>query len=51
MFLEVEIEGEPEALEHDELRWATPAETSDLHLAPADAAFAASVQISAPPFQ
>lgn len=39
VFLEVEIEGEPRALEHDGLRWVTPAEAAGLPLAPADRAF------------
>jgi hypothetical protein len=33
-----EIEGEPRALEHDELRWVTLVETRAMKLAPADAA-------------
>lgn len=40
VFVEVEIEGEPEPLEHDALRWATPADMVALSLAPADRAFA-----------
>jgi 8-oxo-dGTP diphosphatase len=38
-FVEVVVEGEPVAHEHDELRWATAAEAAALPLAPADAAF------------
>jgi 8-oxo-dGTP pyrophosphatase MutT (NUDIX family) len=41
VFVEVEIDGEPEALEHEELRWVSPAAMAALALAPADAAFAA----------
>jgi len=39
-FLSVEITGEPQALEHSALRWATPAELAALRLAPSDRAFA-----------
>ena len=39
-FVEVAVTGEPRALEHDELRWCTPAELRSLPLAPSDAAFA-----------
>jgi len=39
-FLEVEIAGKPEALEHEELRWATVEELEVLPLAPSDRAFA-----------
>jgi mutator protein MutT len=38
-FLPVEIAGEPIALEHDQLRWATVAELENLPLAPSDRAF------------
>ena len=38
-FVAVEIEGEPVAREHDELRWATLAELASLALAPSDRAF------------
>jgi 8-oxo-dGTP diphosphatase len=38
-FIEVLTTDEPAALEHDELRWVTPAEAAALPLAPADAAF------------
>jgi hypothetical protein len=37
-FVEVEIDGEPVALEHDEVRWVSRAETESLTLAPADSA-------------
>ena len=39
-FHPVEIQGEPEPLEHDELLWALPAELEGLDLAPSDRAFA-----------
>ncbi len=39
-FLEVGIAGDPEALEHEELRWATVEELKILPLAPSDSAFA-----------
>ncbi len=35
-FFRVEIDGEPIALEHDELQWLTPAEAECFALAPAD---------------
>jgi hypothetical protein len=34
------VEGSPEALEHEEIRWVTAAELQVLSLAPADRAFA-----------
>jgi 8-oxo-dGTP diphosphatase len=40
VFVEVEIEGEPEALEHEEVLWVRAAEMKGLALAPADGAFA-----------
>ena len=39
LFLDVEIEGEPRALEHTELRWSTVDELLGMRLAPTDAAF------------
>lgn len=39
LFVEARIEGEPRALEHEELAWLTPAELEDLPLAPSDARF------------
>jgi mutator protein MutT len=39
-FLRTRIDGEPQALEHTELRWATPAELAGLALAPCDARYA-----------
>jgi 8-oxo-dGTP diphosphatase len=42
-FAQVEVRGEPVPLEHDELRWLTPAEARLLPLAPTDAAFVASL--------
>lgn len=39
-FVPVEIEGEPRALEHRELRWVPVSELGSLPLAPADARFA-----------
>jgi 8-oxo-dGTP diphosphatase len=40
VFVDVEIRGEPEALEHEQVRWVTVAEMAGLALAPADRAFA-----------
>jgi 8-oxo-dGTP pyrophosphatase MutT (NUDIX family) len=40
VFVSVEIRGEPRALEHQEIRWATPGDMRGLDLAPADRAFA-----------
>jgi mutator protein MutT len=42
-FLCLEISGEPQALEHTALRWATPAELGTMSLAPSDRAFAATL--------
>ena len=39
-FVSLEIAGEPEALEHDQLRWATIEELETLPLAPSDRVFA-----------
>lgn len=39
-FVEVQISGEPAALEHDEVRWVEPAAALALPLAPTDRAFA-----------
>lgn len=49
VFVEVEIEGEARAMEHEELRWVAAAEMAGLELAPADAAFAGRL-IRAPGF-
>jgi 8-oxo-dGTP diphosphatase len=38
-FVAVRVAGEPRALEHDDVRWVTPAEAARLPLAPADRAF------------
>ncbi len=38
-FVSVEIAGEPEALEHEELRWVSAEELQGLTLAPSDTAF------------
>lgn len=38
-FCEVEISGEPRALEHQEVRWVTMAEARELELAPSDRRF------------
>ncbi len=38
-FVEVVVRGEPEALEHSELSWASPAGLAELPLAPTDARF------------
>jgi 8-oxo-dGTP diphosphatase len=40
-FVEVSISGEPVPLEHDEVRWVTPADAAVLPLAPADRDFVA----------
>jgi 8-oxo-dGTP diphosphatase len=40
VFVPVEINGDPQALEHDDIRWLTPAELVDLSLAPCDRRFA-----------
>lgn len=40
VFVPVEIEGEPEALEHQEVRWVAPATMRAMPLAPVDAEFA-----------
>lgn len=42
-FVEVAIEGTPEAVEHQEVRWVAPADLASLPLAPADARFAREV--------
>lgn len=41
-FCPVEIEGEPRAIEHDEVRWMTPEEAAAEPLAPTDRSFVAS---------
>jgi mutator protein MutT len=38
-FVAVDIDGEPEALEHIEVGWFKPAEMADMPMAPADAEF------------
>lgn len=43
VFVEVEVEGDPEALEHEEVRWVRVPEMGGLEMAPADAAFAATI--------
>ena len=43
VFVRVEIDGEPSALEHDEVRWVGVAALAALELAPTDQAFADSV--------
>jgi 8-oxo-dGTP diphosphatase len=40
VFVDVEIRGEPRALEHEAVRWVTRAEMAELELAPADRGFA-----------
>lgn len=42
-FVEAEIEGDPVAREHEELRWVGASELAELALAPADAGFAAGI--------
>jgi 8-oxo-dGTP diphosphatase len=42
-FTHVAISGEPQPLEHDEIRWVTPGEAHALPLAPADEAFVRAV--------
>jgi 8-oxo-dGTP diphosphatase len=39
-FYPVVVDGEPESIEHTEVRWFSPDELGDYPLAPADAAFA-----------
>jgi mutator protein MutT len=48
-FLPVEIAGEPESIEHIELRWATPGELLQLPLAPSDRRFAEVLEDHGPP--
>jgi 8-oxo-dGTP diphosphatase len=43
VFVPVETDGEPEALEHDEVRWVSRAGMARLELAPADGHFAATL--------
>lgn len=38
-FVEAKIDGEPESIEHTEIRWVTPDEIKKLHLAPTDEKF------------
>jgi len=38
-FVEVEIQGDPKAIEHQEVRWCSQAELATLSLAPADTKF------------
>jgi 8-oxo-dGTP diphosphatase len=38
-FVEVQISGIPQPIEHDEIRWVTRQEMTDLKLAPSDRAF------------
>ena len=38
-FIDVEIEGEPQPIEHEEVRWATAQELNSLDLAPSDRVF------------
>ncbi len=42
-FVEVEVSGEPRALEHEEVRWVAREELRGLELAPADRAFVEAV--------
>jgi uncharacterized protein len=42
-FVEAEIDGEPVAHEHEEIRWVRASELAGLELAPADAGFAAGI--------
>lgn len=42
-FVRVEILGDPEPLEHEELRWAAPEEMANLDFAPSDARFVRAV--------
>ncbi|GIT52707.1 MAG: hypothetical protein Ct9H300mP15_29200 [Gemmatimonadota bacterium] len=41
-FVEVFAEGDPRALEHEEVRWVLPSELELIPLAPTDEVFAAS---------
>ena len=43
-FVEVFAEGDPRALEHEEVRWVLPSELELIPLAPTDEVFAASLQ-------
>lgn len=47
-FVEVTVQGEPAALEHDDVRWVTFGEASMLELPPTDAAFVQSRLTSEP---
>ena len=38
-FVEVEVRGEPFAVEHEEVRWVEPSTLTDLRLAPCDTRF------------
>lgn len=38
-FVEAEIEGEPESIEHAEIRWVLPEALKKMHLAPTDQKF------------
>ena len=40
-FVETEIDGDPESIEHSEIRWVTPTELKKLKLAPTDQKFVA----------
>jgi len=39
LFVRVDVEGDPVAIEHSAIGWFTPAELSGMHLAPSDARF------------
>lgn len=45
-FVEVEVNGEPQLLEHADLRWVPAAELLKLPLAPSDKLFAESLTVS-----
>lgn len=47
LFYECEIEGEPKALDSDELRWAAPSRLRDYSFLPADAYIVAKLEAAA----
>jgi len=48
-FVDVEIEGEPEPLEHEDVRWVVVEEMAALDLAPSDRVFVEAVLVRARP--
>lgn len=47
-FVAVEADGEPEAIEHDEVGWRTPPELAEMEMAPSDAAFVSALLVREP---